>query len=260
MIDAVECLQDVVSHYRSFRSALECKKASFPETNDDGGDERSYWQHEINVLDRMHEQAANAVRAMPRDYRKELAEAMGMPDGVRAGLAWSLLLSYVQDWRRSITDMEAQQDTAEALFDHVKAKLDSLDEEIRHVVHNGRPHYQSPDEIRKQIEHAVRDGFGLNQQKPAPKPTATHEERKVLSVVFEGDLFGVTFDSDVTKYYPSKEGGYISGPVQHEGLSVSIAEFPALGTLPVSKIIGSTVVVTSDPDDFALSITMKEPA
>lgn len=63
--------------------------------------------------------AAPAAPASEPDYRKELAEAMGHPDGVsssgkRIGLAWELLIAYIKDWRGTIEEMERAEAAAPA--------------------------------------------------------------------------------------------------------------------------------------------------
>lgn len=54
--DARECLEDVVSHYYDFQNALEYRRET--ETS---ADDKSYWQHQLDVLDRMREQARRAL-------------------------------------------------------------------------------------------------------------------------------------------------------------------------------------------------------
>jgi len=63
--------------------------------------------------------APAAPASEPCNYRKELAEAMGHPDGISSdgkpiGLAWELLISYVKDWRGVIEEMERAQDATPA--------------------------------------------------------------------------------------------------------------------------------------------------
>ncbi|WP_456281638.1 hypothetical protein M1D55_19545 [Cupriavidus sp. JZ107] len=54
----------------------------------------------------------SAQQAEQRDYRKELAEALGYPDGLRGGkpigLAWELLIGYVKDMREYAERVERQ--------------------------------------------------------------------------------------------------------------------------------------------------------
>lgn len=78
---AQECLQDVVSHYGDFRKALTLARDACPGYDigmlrtvlgsgaqpgrnvdpEDGDADYSYWQHQINVLDRMKRQAEQAL-------------------------------------------------------------------------------------------------------------------------------------------------------------------------------------------------------
>lgn len=54
--DAQECLLDVITHHNDFKDA--CVRMRNSESGDDG---RSYWDHQINVLKRMRDQAQSAL-------------------------------------------------------------------------------------------------------------------------------------------------------------------------------------------------------
>lgn len=58
--DARECLLDVVSHHRDFVQACCCTIRHAK------GDDVSYWEHQVNVLNRMKEQAQRALAALPQ--------------------------------------------------------------------------------------------------------------------------------------------------------------------------------------------------
>ncbi|MEZ7780507.1 hypothetical protein O4A46_01715 [Cupriavidus gilardii] len=77
----------------------------------------------------------SAQQAEQRDYRKELAEALGYPDGQRGGkpigLAWELLIGYVKDMREYAERVErqAEQSAEEARgvdMDVLNALLDQI--------------------------------------------------------------------------------------------------------------------------------------
>ncbi|OQS41166.1 hypothetical protein [Chromobacterium haemolyticum] len=71
--DARECLLDVVSHHQVFVDA--CR---FTQMHVDG-ENVLYWKHQIDVLDRMKEQAERALRAAPTQEAgaRLVAEAKG---------------------------------------------------------------------------------------------------------------------------------------------------------------------------------------
>jgi hypothetical protein len=56
MNPANECLHDVVSHHHDFRQALVLRRNRTQTV-----DSQSYWQHQIDVLDRMKDQAQAAL-------------------------------------------------------------------------------------------------------------------------------------------------------------------------------------------------------
>ncbi|QPB08676.1 hypothetical protein KB681_gp36 [Burkholderia phage Mica] len=60
--DARECLMDVVSHHRDFVDACTCAKLESTSKNRAG-----YWQHQIDVLNRMKAQAERALAATSAD-------------------------------------------------------------------------------------------------------------------------------------------------------------------------------------------------
>jgi hypothetical protein len=69
--DAHECLLDVVSHYHDFRNALEFREATAAHAHD-----TSYWRKQLDVLDRMKDQAERATGERARD----LPRAKKSPD------------------------------------------------------------------------------------------------------------------------------------------------------------------------------------
>lgn len=61
--DARECLLDVVSHHRDFVEA--CQRCADIEAANGDEEDVGYWAHQINVLNRMKEQAERALAAAP---------------------------------------------------------------------------------------------------------------------------------------------------------------------------------------------------
>jgi len=57
--DALECLQDVVSHYNDFTKACDTMIKLCIDNSED--DSALYWKHQLDVLDRMKNQAASAI-------------------------------------------------------------------------------------------------------------------------------------------------------------------------------------------------------
>ncbi len=82
--EALECLQDVVSHYRDFWTACETKAGEYVAKADK--DNATYWDHQQTVLRRMKDQAERAIpflAALPaqdaapvRDERAAFQKAM----------------------------------------------------------------------------------------------------------------------------------------------------------------------------------------
>ena len=77
---ARECLMDVVSHHGDFRTACDNDRQALEVDGD--RDAASYWQHQINVLDRMRGQAEIALAAIDT---RPAANAAGQ-DAVRSAL------------------------------------------------------------------------------------------------------------------------------------------------------------------------------
>lgn len=60
---AVECLQDVISHYNNFKDALELME-KHAVTSPPDQDDKAYWRRELSVLTQMKDQAEKALLAM----------------------------------------------------------------------------------------------------------------------------------------------------------------------------------------------------
>jgi hypothetical protein len=95
--DARECLMDVVSHHHDFRTACIEVKASNETTRSD----ESYWQKQIEVLDRMRAQAERALAARGQITTKRDEPRLDKPAQVggtrfHAGVKWSTVIAATQ--------------------------------------------------------------------------------------------------------------------------------------------------------------------
>jgi hypothetical protein len=95
--DARECLMDVVTHHHDFRTACIEVKASNETTRSD----ESYWQKQIDVLDRMRAQAERALAARGQVTTKRDEPRLDKPAQVggtrfHAGVKWSTVIAATQ--------------------------------------------------------------------------------------------------------------------------------------------------------------------